>query len=451
MKKLHDFLNRIDFVVTLLQAAWSFLGACAVFVGYEYLAVPVPGIAVFMGTCLWIAVGIFLQKRLKENPRDKTFLAAYCGFHYGLPFLACLLRLFFLDDWYSFEGILFGGLGLFIESFLIGGIVLIGCLVFWIVWFVRRRREKKGKAGASGFWRKAGYALNVLCFWGIVAAAAIGLIGYGTEALYEELQDREVRRNQAYLQERYEALCAVSGDMSEDKAAWKLMADGYLCAFTTELLAKETAELPEESFTGESSTGGSFTGESFTGESFIGEPSTGESFMGESSTGESFMGETFTGESFIGESSTGGSFKEESSTGGSFIEGSSGKVPSLEEYSMEELAADMNELLCVSQVTAEVLEQGIENYREFTERYEPLRTVDNINQEIVGSFREKTVSVSVELFVRDTQTDTLLDVYIITTFDEAWNIVRVECRRERLSNRMNRRNRMDLRTLFFHK
>lgn len=403
MKKLHDFLNRIDFFVTLLQAAWSFLGAYAFFVGYEYLAVPVPGIAVFMGTCLWIVVGIFLQKKLKENPRDKTYLAAYSGFHYGLPFLACLLRLFFLDDWYSFEGILFGGLGLFIETFLIGGILLIGCLVFWIVWFVRRRREKKGKAGASGFWRKVGYALNVLCFWGILAAAAIGLIGYGTEALYEELQDREERRNQAYLQERYEALCAVSGDMSEDEAAWKLMADGYLCAFATELLAKEVAELPEESF--------------------IGESSAGESFIGESSAGGAFMGE-------------------------SFIEGSSGKVPSVEEYSMEELAADMNELLCVSQMTAEVLEQGIENYREFTERYEPYRTVDNINQEITANFREKTVSVSVELFVRDTRTDTLLDVSIITTFDEAWNVVRVECIRERLSDRMSRR---DLRALFFHK
>ncbi len=444
MKKLHDYLNRIDFFVTLLQAIWSFLGACAVFVGYEYLVVPVPGIAVFMGTCLWIAVGIFLQKRLKENPRDKTFLAAYSGFHYGLPLLACLLRLFFLDDWYSFEEILFGGLGLFIETFLIGGIVLIGCLVFWIVWFVRRRREKKGKAGASSFWRKVGYALNVLCFWGIAAAAAIGLIGYGTEALYEELQDREERRNQAYLQERYEALCAVSGDMSEDEAAWQLMADGYLCAFVTELLAKESAELPEESFTGESSTGGSFKEE----------PSTGEFFIGESSTGGSFIGESSAGGAFIGESSTGGSFMEESPMedffmGESFIEGSYGKVPSVEEYSMEELAADLNELLCVSQVTAEVLEQGIENYREFMERYEPYRTVDNINQEIAGNFREKTVSVSVELFVRDTRTDTLLDVYIITTFDEAWNVVRVECRRERLSDRMDRRNRKDLRTLIF--
>ncbi len=412
MKKLHDYLNRIDFVVTLLQAAWSFLGAYAFFVGYEYLVVPVPGIAVFMGTCLWIAVGIFLQKRMKENPREKTFLAAYGGFHYGLPLLACILRLFFVDDWYSFEGVLFGALGLFIENFLIGGIVLIGCLVFWIVWFVRRRREKKGKAGVSGFWRKAGYALNVLCFWGIVAAAAIGLIGYGTEALYEELQDREERRNQAYLQERYEALCEGSGDMSEDQAAWKLMADGYLCAFVTELLAKEAAELPEEAFAGESSAGGSFIGESSTGGSFMEEPPM-EDFFGES-----------------------------------FIEGSYGKVPSVEESSVEELAADMNELLCVSQVTAEVLEQGIENYREFTERYEPLRTVDNINQEIAGNYREKTVSVSTELFVRDTRTDTLLDVSIIATFDEAWNIVRVECTREGHSDRMSRR---DIRTLFFHK
>lgn len=406
MKKFHDFLNRIDFFTTLLQAAGSFLGACAVFVGYEYLVVPVPEIAVFMGTCLWLAVGIFLQKKLKENPRDKTFLAAYCGFHYGLPFLLCLLRLFFVDDWYSFEGIMFGSLGLFIETFLIGGIVLIGCAVFWIVWFVRRRREKKGKAGASGFWRKAGYALNVLCFWGIVAAAAIGLIGYGTEAIFEELQDREARRNQAYLQERYEALCEGSGGMSEDEAAWQLMADGYLCAFATERLAKKAAELPEESFTGESSKG----------ESFMGEPPMEEFFMGES-----------------------------------FIEGSSGKVSSVEAYSVEELAAALNELLCVSQVTAEVLEQGIENYQEFTERYEPYRNVENINQEIAGNFREKTVSVSAELFVRDKRTDTLLDVYIITTFDEAWNVVRVECTRERLSDRMDRRNRMDLRTLFFHK
>lgn len=349
VKKLNGFLERIDFFVTLIQMLWGVLVSCAIFVEYESFVMDVPFIAVIAGTCLCVAVSVLLQKRLIQNPKKTSAMAAYQIYNYGLPVLVCVLRFCFLDVLYGFHGSFMPGLaalGLAIVSIILVGIVLVGLAIFWITWFVRRRMEKKGRV-SSGLWKKVKYVLNVVCFWGIVAAVAVSIIGVGVESLLIELQHRETKQNQVYLEKRLASLSADAESKDLDDIAWDLMADGYVCDLMVEIMAKDSVE-------------------------------------------------------------------------------------DLEGDALEGMVADVNTLLNFSHVTTEVLEQGKEDYLEFTKRYVPVRRVETINQEIAGDAKAKTVSVSAELSVHDVQENMYCDAYMVTIFDENWNVIKVECRTERL-------------------
>lgn len=350
MKKLNDFLQKIDFFMVLLQSAWGLLVAVSIFAGYEDLVIHVPFIAVLIGSGCCIAASVFLQKQLMRDPRNKTYLIRYTLFNYGVPVLVGILKYFLVmvDALYSFGGFMAGlaALGLVLVAAILGGIALIGCAVFWIVWGIRRRLEKKGRSG-SGFGKKVGYVLNIVSFWAILIALAVCLVGFGTECLMEWLHSMEIKREQDYLEERYEALQVLTGADNADDAAYDLLSDSHLCAMTVEMMAK-------------------------------------------------------------------------------------GLSDRVEEYSTEKLVADLDQLFIFAHVTEEVLEQGKENYLEFTERYEPVRGVEFLNQSVVGDLKERTVSVSTELDVKDLWENGYLDSYIVITFDEDWNIIRVECQTEQL-------------------
>lgn len=348
MKKLNDFLQKIDFFMVLLQSVWGLLVAVSIFAGYEDLVIHVPFIAVLIGSGCCIAASVFLQKQVMRDPRNRTYLIRYTLFNYGVPVLISILKFFLVDVLYSFGGFMPGlaALGLAVAAVILGGIALIGCAVFWITWGIRRRLEKKGRSG-SGFGKKVGYVLNIVSFWAILIAVAVFLVGLGTESLMDWLHRMEIKREQDFLEERYEALRVLTGADNANDAAYKLLSDSNLCAMTVEMMAK----------------------------------------------------------------------------------GSSDRV---EEYSTEKLVADLDQLFIFAHVTEEVLEQGRENYLEFTERYEPVRGVEFLNQSVVGDLKQRTVSVSAELDVKDLRENGYLDSYIVITFDEDWNIIRVGCQTEQL-------------------
>lgn len=99
---------------------------------------------------------------------------------------------------------------------------------------------------------------------------------------------------------------------------------------------------------------------------------------------------------------------------------------------LSEICGDLNKLMTYGKLSEDVFRNGIADYQDFTKSRIPQRNVEMINQEIVADVKGKTVSVSVELSVYDMERESMYNAYMITTFDEQWNIVEVSCSDERL-------------------
>jgi|GEM_PF-3154481 hypothetical protein len=103
-------------------------------------------------------------------------------------------------------------------------------------------------------------------------------------------------------------------------------------------------------------------------------------------------------------------------------------------YTMAELADQANTLLSVSRISEQALSEGISNYMTFVDRYPALRDVERLNQEIVGDADYQTIRVSAQFQVVDERASEIFDAYMITIFNENWEIVSVKCQRDPLRN-----------------
>lgn len=346
IRKIHAFLERIDFFVTMLHIAWS---VCVVFYSIvcdvHFLKIDVPFIAILVFLVFCICMGVYLQKKLSAEPNKKSTIVGYHAFYFGIPVFVGIVRTFTIDAWYEFKGSFMPGLealGLMIFGWIIGGVAILACGIFWGVRLVGKHREKKGKTWNQAFWRKLRFVLNALLFWGIVIAALAFAGDYGVIACRQAVYESKVNKSEAYLKERLAALSKLTGETDPDEVGRMIMRDGFTCCFIVENLSKGYA-------------------------------------------------------------------KEDVVLGGS-----------------------LDHMLELSHLSDEVLAAGMQNYRTFTDRYQPERSVEMLNQEIVADAKEHTVSVSVQLYVLDTEHECLEDAYMIVTFDEEWNVVDIRCSEERL-------------------
>ena len=99
---------------------------------------------------------------------------------------------------------------------------------------------------------------------------------------------------------------------------------------------------------------------------------------------------------------------------------------------MAGLADQANALLGVSKITEQALSEGMRQYLAFVNRYPVLRDVERLNQQIVGDADQRTISVSAQLQVEDMRANEIFNAYMITTFNENWEIVSVKCQADPL-------------------
>ena len=101
-------------------------------------------------------------------------------------------------------------------------------------------------------------------------------------------------------------------------------------------------------------------------------------------------------------------------------------------YSRAELADQASALLRVSKISEQALSEGISQYLNFVNRYPALRDVERLNQELVGDADYQTIRVSAQFQVVDERANEIFDAYMITTFNENWEVISVKCQSEPL-------------------
>lgn len=240
MKKLHDFLEKIDLFVTLVHVLWCvFIVGGSLVIEHRHLIFDVPNAIVCLILVSCVVIGIILQKRLLAAPMDMSSIVPYQIFYYGVPAVINVIRIFFQDvlyaqGWGFMPGL--ASLGLWITSVGYLGIAIIGCAIFWIVWFIRKKRGEREKSTA---WRKIKYVLNAVLFWGLVAL----ILGFGADYLVVTIKkasfSREYERNQAYLEDRLTDLSARIQISDREETIRMLQSEGFSCCFLTEVIAKD--------------------------------------------------------------------------------------------------------------------------------------------------------------------------------------------------------------------
>ena len=237
MNKIHSFLNGIDFFVTLLHIAWSVgIVGLSVIVDWNHLVFPIlrRKAVLFALLVLCAVTGVFLQKYLSADPKKKAAVISHNLFYFGIPILMGLFRPLVLDLWYDFSGSFMPGmeaLGLAVFGWIWGGIALLGCLVFWGIWFIDNKRAEKGKSWNLDFWKKFKNIMNAVAFWVLLTAIIVAGICYCIVFLKETMNERGEERNEAYLEKRISELTASSGKSDPGEVTRELLHDGFTCSY----------------------------------------------------------------------------------------------------------------------------------------------------------------------------------------------------------------------------
>ena len=358
MKKLGKLLERIDLFYSLLLIAWSVgIVFYSLAVDARYLTFHVP-MGVWIGillVCLFL--GIFLQRRLAKEPDEVRNQICFQAFYFGAPILIMILRFFLQDTFYHFSGGFMPGLsalGLFIINLVLGGVAILGWILYYVLRAIRKKREKAGKQGTPDWWKKTKYVMNYVVLVAVVLVVSVGTTVFVVESAQDAGKRKAVLRDKEYLQGRLQELVEKQAAASKEEAEEKLLYDGFCCSFMVEGLAKDEAK------------------------------------------------QTTADPGLLGT------------------------------YTMAGLADQANALLGVSKITEQALSEGMRQYLAFVNRYPVLRDVERLNQQIVGDADQRTISVSAQLQVEDMRANEIFNAYMITTFNENWEIVSVKCQADPL-------------------
>lgn len=358
MKKLGAFLEKIEFFETLLSIAWSvciIYGSFAVDRGFLVFYVPEPVWIILLLTC--ILAGVFLQRRHKKNPDSAGNRIGFQAFYFGIPVAIMLIRAALQDELYHFAGGFMPGmdaLGLFVINLALGGVAIIGWIVYGILRLYRKKKERSKSPETFEWWKKTKYVMNYVIFFGVHSAIAVIAIGFGVQCTKDAILRREAARRQEYLESRLVSL--VEDNLAKDRkdAEEKVLYEGFTCGILVETLEKGQ------------------------------------------------------------------------------LQATSADPGPLGAYSMAELTEQANNLLAFSNLTEDIFVQGMEQYGKFISRYSTVYDLVRIGSDIVGDPERKTVSVSSQFEAVDDQNREIIDAYLITVFDENWNVVRLYCSRDPL-------------------
>lgn len=201
LKNLIMLLRKISLFGTCVNAAW-----CVIVIALAYfldcnrmILFPLSDRAGIIGCVVVVVVGLFLWFRLRNNRADKTTIIIYQAYFYWIPFGISIIKIFFFDNLFVYEGGMFPGLdalGAFIGFIYSAVLSAIGCIFFNVVRIIRKKRIAAGKEDT---WLvKLNDFINVVLVV-VVLVLAIGFsISYGVESVKKHNHKQQLARNEAY-------------------------------------------------------------------------------------------------------------------------------------------------------------------------------------------------------------------------------------------------------------
>lgn len=214
MKKLTAFLKKTHFFATCIHLLWSLtIVAFSIFGGYHDLNFYIPDILVGICVILIGMTGIFIWYRLFSTKQKKSAVILYQIFYYVIPIVFSIGKVFFCGSLYHFSGFMPGldELGFVITALLTGIAALVGFIIFRIMFWVKKKRERKAQPANILFREKLCNAVNILSFFAIAATLSAFAISYGSEAFLKFIHRQETAKNEAYLEEALGSLPAMQG------------------------------------------------------------------------------------------------------------------------------------------------------------------------------------------------------------------------------------------------
>ena len=141
------FLRKIALFGTCIHILWSvFIVGMSVFLDYNRLPFYVHSIVPVIGYIMLAAAGAVIWFKLNNNRRDKGILLTYQIFYYLIPIVVSVFKIIFFDNLYTFEGGMFPGLtalGSYVFYIVIAVTGMVGCIIFNIVRIVKKRRGER--------------------------------------------------------------------------------------------------------------------------------------------------------------------------------------------------------------------------------------------------------------------------------------------------------------------
>ena len=237
MKKLTAFLKKTHFFATCIHLLWSLtIVAFSIFGGYHDLNFYIPDILVGICVILIGMTGIFIWYRLFTSEQKKSAIILYQIFYYAIPIAFSIGKVIFCGSLYHFGGFMPGldELGFVVTALLTGIAAILGCIIFWIVFWVKKRRRCKALPQNTVLREKLCNAANILSFFAIVIALAAFAVSYGSEEFLIFIRRQEAAKNEAYLEEVLSSIPAMQGAGNSNEL---LLDEALTYMKTTEYLA----------------------------------------------------------------------------------------------------------------------------------------------------------------------------------------------------------------------
>lgn len=198
MRKILNFLDKIDAFRTLLHIAWSCL---------------VPGLMILI--CLdtgldinmqwWAVAGVFsfpavwavgIWRMFLTDPDSMKSVIIYNAYFYAIPLVFNVAIMGLMDTIFELDG--WDGLGIWVIGIFSAFLCAAGAAAFWIVFAIRRVRRKKGKKLNPKTAKIGRDVMNSLILVALAVFIVIGIF-YVIDRIEYEKHMKEVRREKAYI------------------------------------------------------------------------------------------------------------------------------------------------------------------------------------------------------------------------------------------------------------